>query len=225
MGFHAEHRHMVNCPWSEFEKDPFPFCEEQICHIIGQPANTWSNIGYFIIAWLIWRNRHLTSAKFTFFGVALFLAIGSTLFHMSGAMWAKILDVSAMLLLSGLCLTLSLQKNFSWKARTQLVTFLILSALSYPLVGKGKLGGYLFLAEIILTVGLELRMRASMTAQSWRYLKNVLITFPVALALNMMDQHGPLCWPTNHIFTVHGLWHLMTAFCIYRITQYYCEMK
>ena len=140
-------------------------------------------------------------------------------------MWAKILDVSAMLLLSGVALSFSLQKTYGWKTRTQLGVFFVLSALSYPLVGMGKLGGYLFLAEVILTVALEIRLRAQMTPKSWNYLKQVLITFPVALGLNMMAQHGPLCWPTNHIFTVHGLWHLMTAFCIYRITQYYCEPK
>lgn len=216
---------MVNCPWSEFEKDPFPFCEEQLCHIIGQPANTWSNIGYFVIAWMIWRHRHLGRDRLVFAGICLFLAVGSTLFHMSGAMWAKILDVSAMLLLSGVALCFSLQKTLGWRTRTQLGVFFILSALSYPLVGMGKLGGYLFLAEVILTVALEIRLRAQMTPRSWGYLKQIMITFPVALGLNMMDQHGPLCWPTNHIFTVHGLWHLMTAFCIYRITQYYCETK
>lgn len=44
------------CPWEQYEKDPFPFCEEHLCQLVGQPANTWSNIGYFVAVWLLFRN-------------------------------------------------------------------------------------------------------------------------------------------------------------------------
>jgi hypothetical protein len=207
----------MNCPWSQFEKDPFPFCEEQLCQIIGQPANTWSNIGYFVAAWLIW--RHHKNALFA--GVSLYLAIGSTLFHMSGAMWAKLLDVSAMLLLSGLCLTLALQIRFHWRRSVSVGFFALMCALAVPLIGNGKLGGYLFVGQVVATSVLEFMRRHQLTQEQKHSLLHVLLVFPVALGLNMMDQHGPLCWPTNHIFTVHGLWHLMTAYCIYRISHFY----
>jgi len=205
------------CPWDKYPKDPFPFCEEQLCQLIGQPANTWSNIGYFVAAWVIWR----THKNGLFAAVCLYLAIGSTLFHMSGAMWAKVLDVSAMLLLSGLCLALTLEKTFRWKRPLSISFFLGLSAASFPLIGLGKWGGYLFVAEVALTVFFEFRKRTGISRERLKALKKVLIIFPLALGLNMMDQHGPLCWPTNHVFTVHGLWHLMTAYCIYLMSIFY----
>lgn len=205
------------CPWSQYEKDPFPFCEEQLCQWISQPANTWSNIGYFIAAWLIWKH-HRNSA---FALITLYLAIGSTLFHISGTMWGKILDVSAMLLLSGLCLSFSVVKTLKLPRWMGVLFFGGLSLVTLPWVGHGKLGGYIFVAEVIATVALEFRLRHTLGAQKWQDLKRVMVIFPTALGLNMMDQHGPLCWPSNHIFTVHGLWHLMTAYCLYLIAKFY----
>lgn len=209
------------CIWDKYPKDPFPFCEEQLCQFVGQPANTWSNIGYFIAAWMVWRNRDLGANRYAFAGVGLFLAVGSTLFHMSGSMWAKVLDVGAMLLLSGVCLVLSLNRGHGLTRSYQIGLLIVLSALSYPLIQLGKWGGYVFVFEIVVISLLELRIRLRVSAEARKLLHQVLITFPLALGLNMMDQHGPLCWPTNHVFTVHGLWHLMTAFCIYRIAEYY----
>lgn len=205
------------CPWSPFEKDPFPFCEEQLCQLISQPANTWSNVGYFVAAWLIWKNHRNTS----FALITLYLAIGSTLFHMSGTMWGKILDVSAMLLLSGLSLSFALKKFLGWKERQALVFFVVLSLFTLPLVGQGKMGGLIFLTEVILAFVLEFKLRTQLSAENRQKIYRVMLIFPLALILNMMDQHGPLCWPQNHIFTVHGLWHLMTAYCLYLIGSYY----
>ncbi len=103
--------------------------------------------------------------------------------------------------------------------------FVILCALSYPTITWGKMGGYVFLGQALLAVALQWRLSRQTTLENVSYLRQLLVVFPVAVVLNHMDQHGPLCWPTNHVFTVHGLWHLMTAFCIYRIAQYYSSPR
>ena len=207
------------CPWDKFEKDPFPFCEEQLCQIISQPANTWTNIGYFIAAWFIWKNHR----NYAFSIITLYLGIGSTLFHMTGTMWGKILDVSAMLLLSGLCLSFALKKFFYWRDGRTLLFFFLLSLITLPFVGQGKMGGYIFISEVVLAFSLELRQRFNLSTVERHKIFQVMLIFPVALILNMMDQYGPLCWPSNHVFTVHGLWHLMTAYCLYLIGSFYSK--
>lgn len=208
-----------SCPWDAYPKDPTPFCEPQLCQIIGQPANTWSNIGYFVAAYVLWKHAR-TPFERAFALVCLFLAIGSTLFHMSGALWAKIFDVAGMLMLTGLCLSITLARQHQWRARTTWAFYFILCAACYPFIPR-HMGGALFLAQMAATVGLEAWQLRHWRHPGLHHLKTVLVVFLVALALNMMDQQGPLCWKSNHIFTVHGLWHLMTAYCIYRIAWYY----
>ncbi len=208
------------CPWDNYPKDPFPFCEPQLCQWIGQPANTWSNLGYFVVAYLLWKSARNHPQRL-FAGVCLFLAIGSTLFHMSGTMWAKKLDVLAMLMLTGFCLSLSLTRLWNWRPHMTWSFFTILCMLSYPAIGPHHWGGTLFVLQAIITVAIEARHLRHATNPARHYLKHVLIVFPLAVGLNMLDQNGPLCWKNNHVFTVHGLWHLMSAYCIYSIAQYY----
>ncbi len=209
------------CPWEQYEKDPFPFCEEHLCQLVGQPANTWSNIGYYLVAVMLWRSSTGHPVRRAFAAIALVQAVGSTLFHMSGSLWAKELDVVAMLLLSALCLVLGLRRLYGWRPGPLGALFIGLNALSYPTITLGKIGGYIFLGQSLLAVALEWRRSRREALAGLTYLRQVLVVFPVAVVLNYMDQNGPLCWPGNHVFTVHGLWHLMTAFCIYRIAQYY----
>lgn len=213
---------MDSCPWSGFERDPFPFCEEQLCHIIGQPANSWSNIGYFLAAYFIMRNSKLNCDKKYFAFTSVLLGISSTLFHMSGTLWAKKLDVGSMLLISALTLTFSLRKKHSLNLKHTLIAYAFIFGCSFPLVGVWKWGGYLFIIQCLLTIFIEIfEFKNGITKEKKKSIIIVCYVLPVALLLNMLDQNGTLCSPGNHIFTIHGLWHLMTAYCLYLVAKYY----
>jgi len=147
---------MPSCPWSEFTPDPFPFCEEQLCALVGQPANTWSNIGYLLVAVLIMRNPRFYCDKKYLASVCLALAIGSTLFHMSGSLWAKVLDVGSMLLLSSLTLSFTLRNRFSLSTTRTVMAFTFLCLSSFPFIAVGKWGGIIFLIHCAVCIGLEL---------------------------------------------------------------------
>lgn len=214
---------MHTCPWSHFTPDPFPFCEEQLCAIVSQPANTWSNVGYLIVAILIYRNPRFYCDKKYFASVCLALAIGSTLFHMSGALWAKILDVGAMLLLSSMTLSFTLRSRFSLTPKKMILVHVALCMSSFPLITVGKWGGIIFLIHCAICIVLEyLSMKQkSFMAERRNAMQKVALILPLALIINYMDQNGPLCWPSNHILTLHGIWHLLTAYVIYQVAVFY----
>lgn len=213
----------MDCFWSGFEKDPFPFCEEQLCHIIGQPANTWTNIGFFIAAYYLWKNIELNHRRYYFAAISFYLGIGSTLFHMSATAWAKKLDVSAMLLLTGLSLLISLQKRFQFSTKKLIAAFVLLSSSTIPLIGWGRIGGKIFLAQLLATIVHEfLYLKThSLSLKQKKILKQIAVVFPLALAISLLDQTGYLCEPTNHILTGHGVWHLATAYCLYLAGEYF----
>ncbi len=216
---------MENCPWSGFVVDPFPFCEEQLCAIIGQPANTWSNIGYLIVSILLLSNKKLTSRRYLFAFVLFCLFIGSGIFHMTGTLWAKRLDLTAMLMLSSLILTESLTRQYSLRLRTTLGIYMAFLLVSIPAIGIGRAGGIIFLVQSLLAATIEIigvRKRLQKPSErQLRYIYRALAIFAVAFLINMLDQNGILCDPQNHILTGHGVWHLMSAYCIYLVAKYY----
>lgn len=215
------------CPWTEYIPDPFPFCEEQICHIIGQPANTWSNIGYFIAAYFLIRSTHLARCRFSFAAITILLGLGSTIFHMSGTLWAKKLDVGSMLLLSSLVLIMGVEEYFRLSKKVTVALYFLLVAISVPWIGYGKAGGNIFLVGLATAVFLQvlLAKRRLITLAAKKLLTRTLLVFAIALMINKADQTGLLCWPDNHIFTGHGLWHLMTAYCIYLGAKFFCLLQ
>lgn len=221
----------MSCPWSGYVRDPFPFCEEQICHIIGQPANVWSNIGYLIAALLLMRS-HRDSAnplqhrdRLLFGALTLFLFFGSTLFHMSGTLWAKRLDLYGMIMISAFILSLSAAREFRLSNRSRDFIFGILFFTSIPFVGYGRFGGYIFIAQALLATVFELirLKRKHLTSQQTKWISAALFAFGFGLVINTLDQRQILCWPDNHIMTGHGAWHLLTAFSIYMVAKFYTE--
>lgn len=216
----------MSCPWSQFTPDPFPFCEEQICHIIGQPANTWSNIGYFIAAYFLWKHSDLGQRRYGFVVITFLLGMGSTIFHMSGTLWAKKLDVSAMILLSSFVLILGLQEKLKLSRKITALFYAALTLFSIPWIGYGRAGGNIFLVGLFVAVVLQIDLaRGRALPKSLKsLLGRALLVFSIALVINMADQQGLLCWPNNHIFTGHGLWHLMTAYCIYLSARFFCQI-
>ena len=214
----------MQCPWTQYTPDPYPFCEEQLCGWIREPANTWSNIGFLIAAIMIYKNSNLNSLKKPFAFVTFALFVGSTLFHLTATLWAKYLDVGAMLMLSSLLLSLSLKWRFALSSAATYIIATNMFVVSAFTIGYKKLGGVVFLAQVGLAAALEFKRYALSSGQPERR-KNLLkaiVIFPILFVINMLDQQGVLCVKSNHILTGHGIWHLGAAYCIYLISCYYC---
>lgn len=209
---------MGNCFWSFLTPQGYAFCERQLCHLVQQPANTWSNVGYLIAAILIFRlklpefeRRFLSSATF-------FLFLGSTFFHMSGTKIGKYIDVSGMLVLSmGIC-ALSYQRALKWDdCRTARVFFLGLVPSLGFLFFMG-FGNVVFATHIVLAVITELKLikrgESSMARTHFRY---SLIAVLAAGVFLLLDVTRVWCDPDNHLVNGHAIWHLLAAVAIYQM--------
>lgn len=196
------------CFWSNFKNNQYIFCERQLCGIVVEPANTWSNIGYLIVAILIFNSTHTgPRTRGRFFWSTIVLFIGSTLFHMTGTFWGKFIDVGAMFCLSMAILTTSLERRYKLERQTGIVIFVGGIILSLIYLWFMKLGLFLFGAQIALSTYIEKR-------NAKRFWKS-LVAFGVAFMFWIMDVKRYWCDPDNHFISGHALWHIFAATAIW----------
>lgn len=219
---------LVNCPWAPLGQLPVHYRETNLCTWVVQPANTWSNIGYLIAAYYIYRQKDWKPTAKWFAFVVLCLFIGSTFYHLSGTFIGRDIDVGAMLLLSSFTLSQSLSRSYKFSAKTTFFLSVGMFAFSLPsLRGWGFGGGITFLAQILGSVLLEL-IYSRKNPPSEAIKKSLLISvglFLFALVLNLLDMNRIYCLPENNIVTLHAIWHLICAYSIYLAVKYYCHQE
>lgn len=215
------------CFWDVLTpNDRYIFCEEQLCAMIVEPANTWSNIGYLIIAIMMLQSRTVTNrrVKHLFAGSTFALFIGSTLFHASGTYMGRIADVGAMFFLSTVILTLSAERFFSLRERWANAFFLLLLATSlYGLVAH-QIGSKFFALQILLATIIEWRMAHTKTSLNGKKVLYSVLLIIAAFTFWILDVKKILCDPGNHILTDHGMWHLLAAGAIWVFFTSYAGM-
>jgi hypothetical protein len=217
---------MDMCFWQQFPAAlPYKFCEARLsCSIVGEPANTWSNIGYLIAAILIYRSRGATDrrARLLFFFTTLFLFIGSTLLHMSGTLLGRALDWSGMYAVSVCILTLSFERYLKMKSWQVYLFFALMLAFSLTTFFMFKITRTVFIAQLACALFLEWRM--SRTPQALRLTRVILALGLIALAYVFwtLDMEKIFCFPDNHVLSGHAIWHLLAAASIWTFfTSYY----
>ncbi len=217
---------MNSCPWGPLTNQlPVHYCESNLCTWVVQPANTWSNISYLIVAIVILRQKNLTADKYWFFIISFCLFIGSTLYHMTGTYWGRDLDVGAMLVLSGFVLSLTLVRFLNLKRHW---VWLIAGGslmLSLPQIGTGLSlgGGTIFVIQCLVASVVEILnfKKHGATVQQKKWLQWALGLFLFALVLNLLDMKRIYCLPDNNVITLHAIWHLICGYCIFLIAKYY----
>lgn len=216
---------MENCPWPASTQLPVHYCEDNLCAFVVQPANTWSNIGYFIVALVLLRQSQLNQNKYWFAFLSLMLFIGSTLYHMTGTYWGRDLDVGAMLMLSGFMLSLTITRFFDLKNIYTLLIAGVVLSFSLPNIGRGThlSGGTIFVIQCVTCALVEWatarRLQITKEQKSWLLWAFGLFIF--ALVLNLLDMKRIYCLPANPVITLHAIWHLICAYCIFLISKYY----
>lgn len=208
------------CPWGHFEQAAITFCERRLCHWVVEPANTWSNIGYLIVGFLVlYSNRGTKRAELSLIGVvSILVGVGSALFHGTGTRIGEILDVSAMYLISGLFLTFYMKRYFEFRGAKLLGFYVaITSASIFVLVTTGSNGILLFATHLAACVVLELltAKKPRPKATDYRYLRYLVGAFAVSFVAWFLDIRHIACDPDNHILGGHAVWHLTNATCLW----------
>jgi hypothetical protein len=214
------------CFWSNFQPATMAFCEQRLCSIIAEPANTWSNIGYLLVGiYVCWLAKREGFLRLLPIGViAVLVAIGSTFFHASGTFIGEVVDLFAMFLFANFMLCFNLNRLVGIKggvlvALYALLTFAALALMLY--VNPIGILAFTVLVTIALLLEIKIYRNLRPNGADYRYLWYLIFTFGLSYGIWRLDVHHIVCNPHNHMLQGHSLWHLLNCFCFYFLYKFY----
>lgn len=199
------------------------FCEQQLYSFVREPANTWSNIGYLIVAVFIFLSNDSYPKRLKKLCAAscACLFVGSTLLHLTGARLGGLADVGSMFFVVSVALSSSFQRLFDLKESSANLVLLFILGLSMSCLLILRFDDSIFAAQVLLLIVLEWRLLSSQKALNSQKLLWALVTQSVAFIIWILDVKKILCDPENHIISGHAVWHLLSAATIYLFFQSY----
>lgn len=222
------------CPWSGWTPPNVDWCEEQLCSYIVNPADTWSNLAYIALGWLMWRHaRRLGRPDLEIFGPAgVAVGVFSFAYHASYTYFLQFFDFVGMFLFCFTVITANALR-LGWVEPRRQWAFLIGGTVGFsalvPIVSETSVPIQSLVALLILTIiGQEglIRVRQPAGAPPVRY-----GLFAAALALiaaaglsSLADVTRTVCDPTNHFIQGHALWHVLSACSLYALYLFYASM-
>lgn len=229
-------RTIPGCPWYEINQawgDPnIKWCEETLCSWISEPANTWSNLGYIIVAFIIYTiaTREKNSSM-KLFGVAIFfMGLFSFVYHAANNFVLQVFDFVGMYFYTSAIIVFNLRRMGKITKSGELWSFLGLILLNLLLIPFFEKLLHLPMQLIILvnaiTIAItefKLRMKDN-RYQLTPFIKSlVIIVF--AEMFSILDVTRTWCDPTNHYVQGHALWHLIGSVSVFYCFQFYRQFK
>ena len=222
---------MNQCPWHSFapSRGLFDVCEQEICHWVAQPGNTWTNIGFLVTAYLIFKatkgKREFIDRVFIFMSAGLF--IGSTAFHMTVTRVGQVMDLAAIYFLSAALITFGLKRLYSLNKDGTFWLYMTLLVVPLAHMILADTSGIRVLAALF-TVSLIIEFilwKKAITKNVKPFIQALLI-FLLGFSLWVLDIRGILCDPNNHILSAHGVWHILCAIAVYQLYYFFkSELK
>lgn len=197
------------------------WCEETLCSVVAEPANTWSNVAYLLVAvglYLVTRRDSDRILRF-WAPVAFWVGITSLIYHASVTFVTQVFDFWGMYFFFALVLLLNFVRMGKVAAssffRTLYITIFSLTAftvvvakLNLPIQG---IAGIMILLTLITEV---LASRVSKEKISYRAFAGCLLFIGSAAAFSASDASGARCDPHDHIFQGHAIWHVLGSIAI-----------
>jgi hypothetical protein len=208
------------------------WCEETLCSVIAEPANTWSNLAYIVVAgWLWWFTRKDESKTLRFFApVAFWVGATSFVYHATVSFLTQVFDFWGMYFFFGLALLLNLLRMGKLSADKLFTTLylsiggltlltVIVAKLNLPV--QGIVGGMLIL--ILLTE--VLASRAATGPVAYKFLAASLVFIAAAASFSASDASGVRCDPKDHLFPGHAIWHVLGSISMGFAHLHYRQFK
>ncbi|MBC7386079.1 MAG: hypothetical protein H7301_07970 [Cryobacterium sp.] len=227
---------LQDCPWSKWRPGTLRFCESHVCSWIVTPAETWSNIGYFLVAFYLlyrgWKIRRdnqgaLRTIPFRFGIYALITAVCSTLYHSSQTFIFETFDLTAMFFL-GIEMILQNLSRLGWMRGNSPVAFAGILFTGAFITLLGTEGGerlYIFTGLVTIAFFLEtvifVRARRLRRLPNYRSLLESCALFAASYACWWVDYTGLVCNPDRHTWSGHAFWHLLNAGCFITLSRFY----
>ena len=212
------------------------FCERLQSGPVKQPANTWSNVGFFVVGLAVggqawrdvaarkargWDNRMVSSVAFpaSYACLSVLIGVGSAALHASTTRWAAELDLLAMHLWGAWCIAFATTRLrrasdglFVSVFAGQVVA--LVARLTLSTEPRYPSGSSLFGAMIAAAIALELTGRwrnRRLVRMDNHHLAWAVGVFLVAYACwRASSAAGPWCDPDS-LWQGHAVWHLLCA--------------
>jgi len=217
------------CPWDFLQPATIHFCEFRQCSWIQEPANTWSNLIYFLIGIVIVRDSYkdadaLQLRPLGWSNIA--LGFGSFLFHASGTFIFEVADVGGMFLLSNFWLlwNINLLKQLPVDLNQKLyVGGVMLCGIGLVFLKEGIVT---FIIEIVTTQVIQLMLVIAAPKERKRSAVSftlMVLFFALAFVIWQLDLNGhpTICDPHNHFFQGHAAWHLLNGVAIWFLYKHF----
>ncbi len=227
--------HGSSCPWyslTESQGAPnIKWCEETLCQWISEPANTWSNLGYLIIALLItylsFKNKHNLKLK-QFGPIVFFMGFMSLFYHLSNFYGSQVLDFLGMFLFVGWVIGMNLIRlNKLEEAKllpfNTLLSLVLTIFMHLMYLMEIKFQGLILLSGILIVIMEVLAYKKQKISIKWFVLSLFLIV--LAFGFSLADGTRYWCDPHEHgIFSQgHALWHWIASVAMLTIYLHYSQ--
>lgn len=220
----SDYKDLLNpeCPWVPLRQwgglPNVKWCEETLCSVVAEPANTWSNLGFLVVAAaLYWVVRKDDSRTVRFWAPATFwVGITSLVYHATVTFVTQVFDFWGMYFFFALVLLLNLVRMGSLAKERLFVTLWVsIFALTALTVVVAKVGlpvqgiiGVLLLGTLV-TEFLASKRATSPVVHKYLFLSLGLIG--VAGAFSASDASRAWCDRSSHVFQGHAIWHMICA--------------
>lgn len=228
----------LGCPWdslAEYGAPNVKWCEERLCSWIGEPANTWSNLSYLLVAlWIFLVLRTLPSRRPTnlrwFAPVVFGVGVCSFIFHASNVFITQMLDFLAMYMFCSLLLVLNLVRLdwLPWYAFSMAFAACVagMTAITVVVARFGAPIQGLVALMILAIVGTEVRIyRRTIPRYRMRDFLNSLALLFLGSVFSVLDVTRLLCDPQNHFLQGHAIWHVLSAFSLLAAFYHYKQFS
>lgn len=194
------------------------WCEETLCGVISEPANTWSNLAYLVVAaGLFFVTRKEPNRMLRFWAPAAFwVGISSLVYHASVTFVLQVFDFFGMYFFFNLVLLLNLTRLGTVTPQAFFKTLylsivgltvltVVLAKTPFPIQG-------IVVVLLIATLTSEvMASRRSAEPVAHRDLYVCLALIAVAFAFSASDASRLRCDPHDHLFPGHAVWHVFGA--------------
>lgn len=214
--------HGHSSPWfpyaEQFGAPNINWCEAHLGTWIDQPANTYSNASYLVVALvLVWfahrsRQKELMVFPFLVFG----LGLASTIYHMSNNYLTQLMDFIGMFAVVFWIIALNFRRlsilpkeHYLPLTLGGITIFTLLVQLLYMLHIKYQ---FLVFFLVLIILGQEyLFAKNKPEGTGYRYLWTGLGLMIVAATFSVLDITGVMCDPNNHVLQGHAIWHVASS--------------
>lgn len=198
--------------------------------------NTYSNLGLFIVGvLLLWsahrqRDAYAKVIERNIGLISIIIGISSATAHATQLLIGSLMDYVAQFLLMAYVVSLNGARLWRWSSKLQRGFVFLVVVLAWIICSFEKhIGLFLFvffLGAALFTEFLnQKRIRELKEAVDRSALVNVLIFLGIGLICFGLDAEKIGCDANNHIFQLHGVWHLWVAGSIFYTAKYYGQFK